>query len=197
MPKSPVVLALLCALFWGLAPIFEKVGLRHLPPLPGVFVRSLVVTAITGFALAGLFVFHREGLGEVKMNLRWFLWIAAGGISGGLLAQFDCGFAAPDRQRIEIVGSDATLVLDSPFLPAPDGPPPSLTMWRGRDSRKMEVASIDVPSVDQYAAEVDDLTAAVFDGAPPRVGLAFSRGTIATLVELDQAARVNAGPISG
>ncbi len=116
---------------------------------------------------------------------------------GGLLAQFDCGFAAPDRQRIEIVGSDATLVLDSPFLPAPDGPPPSLTMWRGRDSRKMEVASIDVPSVDQYAAEVDDLTAAVFDGAPPRVGLAFSRGTIATLVELDQAARVNAGPISG
>ena len=88
MPKSPTMLALLCALFWGLAPIFEKVGLRHLPPLPGVFVRSLVVTLITGLALAGLFVFHREGLGEVKMNLRWFLWIAAGGISGGLLAQF-------------------------------------------------------------------------------------------------------------
>ena len=45
---------------------------------------------------------------------------------GGLLAQFDSGFAAPDRERIEIVGGDATLVLDSPFLPAPDGPPPSL-----------------------------------------------------------------------
>ena len=35
---------------------------------------------------------------------------------GGLLAQFDSGFAAPDRQRLEIVGSDATLVLDAPFL---------------------------------------------------------------------------------
>jgi bacterial/archaeal transporter family protein len=88
MPKSPAILALLCARFWGLAPIFEKVGLRHLPPLPGVFARSLVVTAITGFALAGLFLFQRESLGEIKLNLRWFLWIAAGGISGGLLAQF-------------------------------------------------------------------------------------------------------------
>jgi predicted dehydrogenase len=107
---------------------------------------------------------------------------------GGLLAQFDSGFAAPDRERIEIVGSDATLLLDSPFLPAPDGPPPSLTMWRGRAATPIEVAS-----VDQYQAEVDDLTAAVLDGAPPRIDLAFSRGTISTLVDLDRAARKNAG----
>ena len=107
---------------------------------------------------------------------------------GGLLAQFDCGFAAPDRERVEIVGSDATLVLGQPFLPAPDGPPPSLTMWRGR-----EATEIPVPSVDQYQAEVEDLTRAVLDGAPPLVDLAFSRGTIATLVELDRSARVNAG----
>jgi len=78
------------------------------------------------------------------------------------------------------------------FLPAPDGPPPSLTLWRARDSRK-----IDVASVDQYHAEVDDLTAAILDGTPPRIGLAFSRGNIATLVELDQMARVNAGLIGG
>ena len=51
----------------------------------------------------------------------------------GLLAQFDCGFAAPDRERIEIVGQQASLVLDAPFLPEPDGPPPSLTLRRGRD----------------------------------------------------------------
>jgi xylose dehydrogenase (NAD/NADP) len=107
---------------------------------------------------------------------------------GGLLAQFDSGFAAPDRQRIEIVGGDATLVLDSPFLPEPDGPPPSLTMWRGRDA-----TPIAVPSVDQYAAEVDDLTAAILDDRPPRIDLGFSRGTISTLVGLDRAARSNAG----
>lgn len=111
---------------------------------------------------------------------------------GGLLAQFDSSFAAPDRERVEIVGSDATLVLDSPFLPAPDGPLPSVTMWRGRDSTR-----IDVPSVDQYGAEVEDLTAAILDGTPPRLDLAFSRGSIATLVDLDRIARVNAGLISG
>ena len=107
---------------------------------------------------------------------------------GGLLAQFDSGFAAPDRERVEIVGSDATLVLDAPFLPAPDGPPASLTMWRGRTASR-----IDVPSVDQYALEVEDLTSAILDGTAPRVDLAFSRGGIATLVELDRTARANAG----
>jgi predicted dehydrogenase len=106
----------------------------------------------------------------------------------GLLAQFDSGFAAPDRERVEIVGGDATLVLGSPFLPAPDGPPPTLTMWHGRTP-----TVIDVPSIDQYRAEVDDLTAAILDGTPPRVDLAFSRGSIATLVELDRVARANAG----
>jgi len=108
---------------------------------------------------------------------------------GGLLAQFDSGFAAPDRERVEIVGGDATLVLESPFLPAPDGPPPSLMMWRGRDASRIDVASID-----QYGAEVEDLTTAILDGTPPRINLAFSRGTIATLVDLDRAARGNAGP---
>lgn len=102
----------------------------------------------------------------------------------GLLAQFDSGFAAPDRERIEIVGGDATLVLTVPFLPAPEGPPPSLVMWRGR-----EATTVEVESVDQYAAEVADLTAAILDGTPPRIALAFSRGTIATLVALDRAAR--------
>ena len=106
----------------------------------------------------------------------------------GLLAQFDCGFAAPDRERVEIVGSGATLVLEVPFVPEPDGPPPSLTMWRGREG-----ARIDVASVDQYVLEVEDLTAAILDRTLPRVDLAFSRGSIAALVDLDRAARVAAG----
>ena len=53
--------------------------------------------------------------------------------------------------------------------------------------------AIAVPSVDQYQAEVENLTAAILDGAPPRLDLQFSRGTIAALVDLDRAARLNAG----
>ena len=108
--------------------------------------------------------------------------------ASGLFAQFDSGFSAPDRQRIEIVGREATLVLESPFLPEPDGPAPSLVLRRGD-----EATQIDVELLDQYRAEVDDFASAVLLGTPPRVDLAFSRGGIATLVELDRAARQAAG----
>ena len=61
--------------------------------------------------------------------------------------------------------------------------------------------AVDVASADQYRAEVDDLCAAILDGTPPRVDLAFSRGTIAALVALDRAARAAVpgatGPRSG
>jgi predicted dehydrogenase len=108
---------------------------------------------------------------------------------GGLLASFDSGFSAPERERIEIVGADATLVLEHPFLPEPDGPPPVVTIRRDGVATAVEVAS-----VDQYRAEVDDLTAAILDGTRPRVDLAFSRGGIATLVELNRVARLDPGP---
>ena len=102
----------------------------------------------------------------------------------GLLAHFESGFSAPDRERVEVVGTEATLVVHTPFLPEPDGPPPTISLLRdGLEER------IDVPSVDDYRAEVDDLQAAILDGSPPRVDLAFSRGGIATLVALDRAAR--------
>ena len=107
---------------------------------------------------------------------------------GGLLGQFDCGFAAPDRERVEIVGSDASLVLDAPYLPEPDGPPPSVTLWRGRDAQPVVVAS-----VDQYHAEVENLTSVILDGAPPLLDLASSRGNVAALVALEGVARTNAG----
>jgi predicted dehydrogenase len=110
---------------------------------------------------------------------------------GGMVAQFDSGFAAPDRERVEIVGGEGRLVLDTPFVPEPDGPPPSMTIWRG-----LEATKIEVDSVDQYAAEVDDLTAAILDAARPRVDLAFSRGTIAALIALDRAARSALGQAS-
>jgi predicted dehydrogenase len=106
----------------------------------------------------------------------------------GLLAHFESGFGAPDRERVEVVGSEATLVVHHPFLPDPDGPPPAITIIRDG-----QVESIEVTSADQYRAEVDDLQAAILDGVPPRVDLAFSRGGIATLAALDRAARSQVG----
>ena len=109
----------------------------------------------------------------------------------GLVAHFESGFGAPDRERVEIVGSEATLTIAHPFLPEPDGPPPRMTIRRdGADETE------EVESVDDYRAEVDDLQAAILDGAPPRVSLDFTRGSIATLVALDRAARAASGVVT-
>ena len=78
-------------------------------------------------------------------------------------------------------------MIDHPFLPEPDGPPPRVTIRRG-----LAVEDVPVDSVDAYRAEIDDLQAAILDGTPPRVDLAFSRGSIAALVALDRAARRSA-----
>ena len=106
----------------------------------------------------------------------------------GLLAHFESGFDAADRERVEIVGSEATLAIEHPFLPEPDGPPPRMTIHRDG-----AVEEVEVESIDDYRAEVDDLQGAILDGSAPRVDLAFSRGSIATLVALDRAARARIG----
>jgi predicted dehydrogenase len=104
----------------------------------------------------------------------------------GLLAHFESGFIAPDRQRVEVVGSEATVVVDQPFLPEPYGPPARVTILRDGTAEPVEVGS-----ADQVRAEVEDLHDAILDGVAPRVDLAFSRGNIATLVALDQSARAH------
>ncbi|MBA2380978.1 MAG: Gfo/Idh/MocA family oxidoreductase [Chloroflexi bacterium] len=132
-------------------------------------------------AIAGLARFDESGADRTFVGQLRF--------PGGLLALFESGFAAADRERIEIVGRDATLVVEHPFLPAPDGPPPAVTLWRDGIA-----APVEVESIDQYRAEVDDLQSAILDGTEPRVSLAFSRGNIATLVELRRLAREAADP---
>jgi predicted dehydrogenase len=131
-------------------------------------------------AIAGLGRFDERGVDRTFVGQLRF--------PDGMLAHFESGFEAPDRERLEIVGSVATLVLDHPFLSQPDGPAPTMTIHQ--DGR---ATPIDVEPVDQVRAMVDDLQAAILDGTRPRVDLAFSRGSIATLVELDRVARIGAG----
>ena len=125
-------------------------------------------------------------VGFARFDERGVDWTFVGQLRfpSGVLAHFESGFDAPDRERLEVVGSEATLVLDHPFLPAPDGPPASMTIRRDG-----EIETIEVEQADSYRAEVDDLQAAIINGATPRVSIPFSRGSIATLVALDQAAR--------
>ncbi len=94
---------------------------------------------------------------------------------------FDCGFGAHFRTFVEISGTDGVITLETPFKPGADA---LLRLTMGDD-----VQTIVVPGESLYLGEVQDLEAAVFDGRPTRVSLDDSRGNIATLVALHNAAR--------
>jgi predicted dehydrogenase len=101
--------------------------------------------------------------------------------ASGLLAQFDCGFRAPFRTAIEIVGTKGSIELESPFKPLSDE---WIKVNRG-DSAEL----IRVPHYDLYLGEIEDMEQAVFDGHPPRISLENSRANVATILALLDSAR--------
>jgi len=99
-----------------------------------------------------------------------------------VFAQFDSGFRAAFRTRLEVVGRAGTLVVHRPFKPTPQE---SILVTRGDTTEELPVAG---PS-ELYLGEVEDMADAVLLGRPPAISLAESRGNVATLVALYQSAR--------
>jgi xylose dehydrogenase (NAD/NADP) len=98
----------------------------------------------------------------------------------GALALFDCGFRAPFRTEMAIVGSAGSLIIERPFKPSPRE---RLLLHREADTQEIDVAGEDL-----YVGEIRDLENAALDGASPTVSLADSRGTVAALLALREAA---------
>lgn len=101
--------------------------------------------------------------------------------AGEVYAQFDCGFRAPYRTHIEVVGSEGSLTVSQPFKVG-FGAQIILTRDDGMET-------IPVPDQELYLGEVEDMADAVLLGKPPRVSLADSRGNVATIVALLRSAR--------
>lgn len=77
--------ALLTSLIWGLAPVFEKIGLNgRIDPYTGVVIRTIPITVVSvaGLVFAG-------GLGSLKsVDVKSAVFVCAGGLIAGLLGQF-------------------------------------------------------------------------------------------------------------
>ncbi len=101
--------------------------------------------------------------------------------ASGLLAQFDCGFRAPYRTAMEIVGTTGSIELDSPFKPAAGE-------WI-KIKRGDSVELLRAPDFELYRGEIEDMERAVLDGQSTRVSLANSRANVATIVALLQSAK--------
>jgi D-xylose 1-dehydrogenase (NADP+, D-xylono-1,5-lactone-forming) len=78
-------------------------------------------------------------------------------LPGDVLGTFDCGFDVPPRGAIEVVGEGGTLVAEDPW----HGQSPRLT----RDGEE-----VPVEAANPYGLELEDFSAAIREGRPPRLG---------------------------
>jgi predicted dehydrogenase len=102
---------------------------------------------------------------------------------GEVYGQFDCSFVIPFHAHMEIVGSEATLVIPTPFKPGLNE-----RMFLVREDKTETLKS---RGQELYLGEVEDITDAILQGKPLRLSLEDSRANVAALVALLESARTN------
>jgi D-xylose 1-dehydrogenase (NADP+, D-xylono-1,5-lactone-forming) len=97
-----------------------------------------------------------------------------------VVTQFEASFLAPRRQRLEIVGQDAVLTVQSPWR----------ADWPGAVllTRDGTTEGLDVPSANSYVLELENLAAAASGEAEPLLGRDDALGQASTIAALFAAA---------
>ena len=111
------------------------------------------------------------------------MFVGALRFADDVYAQFDCGFRAPFRTNMEIVGSEGVIVIPRPFKPTARE-----TIYIGRAGDQLEPVAIEGPEL-LYLGEVEDLADVILSGAPPRVSLQDSRANVAAIAALLRSAK--------
>ncbi len=95
---------------------------------------------------------------------------------GDVVAQFDASFTVPSHQRLEVVGDEATLVLDAPFRPDWGF---TLSLVRGEEAERLEVSQ-----ANPYGLELKDFAAAIRGERQPLLGRDDALGQARTIAAL-------------
>ena len=100
--------------------------------------------------------------------------------AGDVVGQFDCSFALPSYQRLEVDGEEGTLVVESPWR----------TDWAGDVllRREDEVERLDVPGGDSYRLELENFADAAEGKAPALLGREDALGQARTIDALYRSA---------
>jgi predicted dehydrogenase len=108
----------------------------------------------------------------------------------GVVGTLDCGLDLPDRDELEVVGSEGTLFLDDPWHGQAAGIELRREDWqaRGRVPPAGGVEAIAVEAADSYQAEVEDLSRAIRGGGEPLLGRADALGQARVIEALYRAA---------
>lgn len=99
-----------------------------------------------------------------------------------ILAQIDSSFVIPFHAFMEIIGSEGTLNIPSPFKP---GAEEKIYLTRGD-----KVETIKIKGQELYSGEVEDMADAILLGKDPRVALDDSRANVAVICALLESARL-------
>jgi predicted dehydrogenase len=105
---------------------------------------------------------------------------------GDVLATFDCGTALPNRDELEVIGSDASLFLDDPW----HATNPVIELRRDGD-----VEEIRIDHEDSYQLQLENLADAISGEAEPLLGRSDALGQARTLAAL-HASGVSGEPVS-
>lgn len=101
----------------------------------------------------------------------------------GGMAQITCAFRSPFHTFFEIIGTDGRITLNRPFVGHEDAERRAL-FYPG-DGEPQEIP---VPQKSLYSGEVEDMHAAILDGAPQYLTLAETRNHVRTVLALYQSA---------
>jgi len=84
MEKYGLIFSLCTAVLWGVAPIFEKLGLVRISPLAAITIRNISITVILLVVVA-----IADGYREiVRADFKTLVFVIAGGIIAGILGMW-------------------------------------------------------------------------------------------------------------
>ena len=101
--------------------------------------------------------------------------------SEDILMQFDCSFAIPSHTFMEIVGSEGTLNIPTPFKPNENE---KIYLTRGDKTQTIKIKGQEL-----YLGEVEDMADAILLGREPRISLEDSRANVKVITSLLESAR--------
>lgn len=100
-----------------------------------------------------------------------------------IYSQFDSSFVIPYHSYMEIVGSEATLIIPNPFKPGLNE-----KIFVAREGK---TETVKVRGQELYLGEVEDMADAILTGKTPRVSIQDSRANVAVITALLESARTN------
>ena len=101
--------------------------------------------------------------------------------SEDILTQFDCSFVIPSHTFMEIVGSEGTLNIPTPFKPNKNE---KIYLTRGDKTETIKIKGQEL-----YLGEVEDMADAILLGREPRISLEDSRANVKVITSLLESAR--------